>query len=73
MTKKEILKEINNSVAHIQSVQKMAIEPHEEKVVELLMQLYPKATKANAQDWMLDVIYNNPKGALKVMDKVYGG
>jgi len=72
MLKKEILKEIKASVAHVHSVQKLAIEPYEEKVTNLLMQLYPKVTKAVAEDWMLDIIYNNPKDALKIMDKVYG-
>ena len=72
MTKKEILEEIKVSVAHINSVQKLAIEPYEEKVTNLLMQLYPNLTKTIAEDWMLDVIYNNPENSLKIMDKMYG-
>ena len=51
MTKKEILREIESSVTHIHSVQKFAIEPYEEKVTDLLMELYPEVKKAVAEDW----------------------
>ena len=73
MNKTQIKKEIKEIVTQVQIIQEQSISPLEDKVTMLLMELYPKATQANAQDWMLDVLYNNPKGALKVMDKVYGG
>jgi hypothetical protein len=71
MTKKEILEEIKNSVSHIESVQKMAIEPYEEKVTLLLMELFPKIPKPQAQDWMLDVVYNDPENTLKRMEEIF--
>jgi len=73
MKKTQIKKEIKDIVTQVQIIQEQSISPLEDKVTMLLMELYPKATQANAQDWMLDVLYNNPKSALKVMNKVYGG
>jgi hypothetical protein len=72
MTKKEILEEIKKSISHIESVQKMAIEPHEEKVTDLLKKLYPKMNQDQAEDWMMDVIYNNPVYAFRTMEEIYG-
>lgn len=59
-------------VAYIHDLQRHEIDPLEKKVSSLLKEMFPKMRSGEIDDWVLDVIYNDPNHALDRMAELFG-
>lgn len=62
---------IGGIVKTIASIQKHHINPLEKEATQLLKKLFPKLLKQEIDDWVMDVLYNDPKNALTRMHEMF--
>lgn len=62
---------IDGIVKNIASIQKHHITPLEKEAYRLLKKLFPKLPKQQLEDWLMEVLYNDPKNALKRMHGMF--
>lgn len=55
----------------IQDIEKQTI-PYEKAAELILSQLFPQLSKNEINNWLYDVLYNDPKNTLKRMEKLFG-
>ena len=62
---------IDGIVKNIASIQKYDIDPLEKEARQLLKELFPTLSGQQLDDWLMDVLYNDPKHVLSRMHKLY--
>jgi hypothetical protein len=66
------IQELNLYINVIQELQKTQISPLEKRSEDCLKMIFPNLNQEQINDWLMDVIYNDPDNAFERMIQLYG-